>query len=96
MNNIERYYDPEFGKWLTLDPVRHVDIFNLYQYVYNNPLRYVDKDGQFAFIIPLLTWGLELFLPSFSTIVMPIVYGAIGGAIAYGGYKAVEALNKSN
>ena len=38
-------------------------------------------------------WGAELVLPSLSSIVMPIIYGAITGAVAYGGYKAVEALN---
>lgn len=52
-----RYYDPEFARWLTIDPAGFVNGTNPYQYVFNNPFRYVDSDGQFAFVIPLLMWG---------------------------------------
>lgn len=89
----KRYYDPELGRWLSLDPIRHVNIFNLYQYVYNNPLRYIDKDGQFVFLLPLFFFGAELMIPTFSMVVTSIFYGAVTGAIAYGGYKAMEAIN---
>ena len=91
----QRYYDPDLGRWLTQDPVGFADSLNLYQYVWNNPLRYYDPDGRFAFAIPILIWGAELLIPTISTVVVPIVYGAISGAIAYGGYKGVQALNNS-
>jgi hypothetical protein len=35
------------------DPIGFEDSLNLYLYNRNNPLRYYDPDGQFAFVIPL-------------------------------------------
>jgi RHS repeat-associated protein len=54
----KRYYDPLLGRWLTTDPAGFVDSTNLYQYVFNNPFRYRDPDGQFIIALPLLalTW----------------------------------------
>ncbi len=49
-----RYYDPRLGRWLTTDPAGFVDSTNLYQYVFNNPFRYTDPDGQFVIAIPLV------------------------------------------
>jgi len=48
-----RYYDPYTARWLTIDPAGFLDSPNLYQYVFNNPLRYQDPDGQFAILFPL-------------------------------------------
>ncbi len=50
-----RYYDPTLDRWLSTDPAGFRDNLNLYQYVLNNPFRYYDLDGQFAFVftIPL-------------------------------------------
>ena len=55
-----RYYDPRFGRWLTTDPAGFIDSTNLYQYVFNNPFRYKDPDGQFVMVIPLgvMAWKL--------------------------------------
>jgi RHS repeat-associated protein len=44
-----RYYDPELGRFITPDPVGPVDGPNLYTYVGNNPVNYVDPLG--------LCWG---------------------------------------
>ncbi len=54
----KRYYDPLLGRWLTTDPAGFIDSSNLYQYVFNNPFRYKDPDGQFIIALPLLalTW----------------------------------------
>lgn len=54
--SVQRYYDPELGKMLSVDPVtayssgdmRH---FNPYAYANNNPYRFTDPDGR----IPLET-----------------------------------------
>ena len=40
-----RYYDPQWHRWLTPDPLGAIDHENLYQYVYNNPIRYSDPTG---------------------------------------------------
>lgn len=92
----KRYYDPESGRWLTTDPADFIDSINLYQYVFNNPFRYVDPDGRFAFVIPLLIWGAELVLPTITAWVAPMVYAAATATIAYGGYKIVQVLNERN
>src|SRR5690606_12770128 len=46
-----RYYDPEIGRFLSVDPVGFVESnpmsFNRYAYVNNNPYKYVDPDGEF-------------------------------------------------
>ena len=88
----KRDYDPYLGRWLTPDPAGFVDSVNLYQYVFNNPYRYRDLDGQFAFAIPLLIWGAELMLPSLTACVAPMVYGAVVATVAYSGYKVSQAI----
>jgi RHS repeat-associated protein len=40
-----RYYDPEFGRFLQIDPTGYAVGLNLYAYVRNNPTRYVDPYG---------------------------------------------------
>lgn len=50
-----RLYDPALGRFLAPDPfVQMPDLsqnFNRYSYAMNNPLRYVDEDGEFIHII---------------------------------------------
>ena len=41
----KRAYDPFQGRWLTPDPLGYVDGPNLYAYVHNNPLIFVDPYG---------------------------------------------------
>lgn len=40
-----RYYDPEIGRWISPDPLGTIDGPNLYAFVRNNPIRYVDHFG---------------------------------------------------
>jgi len=41
----KRYYDPEIGRWTSPDPLGEIDGPNLYAYVKNNPIAYVDYFG---------------------------------------------------
>ena len=41
-----RYYDAEVGRWITPDPLGFEDGFNLYCFVRNRPLLFVDPDGK--------------------------------------------------
>ncbi len=56
INYGHRFYDPSLGRWHTQDPIGFADGYNLYQYLHNNPYRYFDPNGQFAFAIPLVTF----------------------------------------
>jgi RHS repeat-associated protein len=44
----KREYDPYLGRWLTPDPLGFADGPNLYAYVHNNPLIYIDPHGLWA------------------------------------------------
>ena len=48
----QRYFDPELGLFLSMDPVTAyespVGHFNLYRYANNNPYRFTDPDGRNA------------------------------------------------
>jgi RHS repeat-associated protein len=54
-----RYYDSETGRWITPDPAGYADGPNLYAYVHNKPLIYIDPDGRFAFALPLFNMALS-------------------------------------
>ena len=41
-----RYYAPWLFRWLNPDPAGSIDGLNLYIFVSNNPVRYLDRDGQ--------------------------------------------------
>lgn len=42
----KRFYDPKLTRWVSPDPIGPVHSSNLYQYVYNNPFRYIDPQGE--------------------------------------------------
>jgi RHS repeat-associated protein len=45
-NNLNRWYDPTTGTWISKDPISFAaGDANLYRYVFNNPLVYVDPTG---------------------------------------------------
>ncbi len=52
-----RYYDPEIGRFISPDTKQDwkvPDSLNRYNYVHNNPLKYIDSDGHFAFLAVLV------------------------------------------
>jgi RHS repeat-associated protein len=87
----KRYYDPELARWLTTDPVGFVDSLNLYQYVLNNPFRYYDPEGEFAFLIPLAIPFAQLLCGTAvaSAVIDAVIVSAVA-VVAWEGSKYVN------
>lgn len=84
VNMNARLYDPVVGRFLAPDPnVQSPDMtqnFNRYSYALNNPLRYIDQNGEF-FFIPIL---------------VGMAYGAlIGAGVAAISYTITAAITNS-
>ena len=55
-----RYYDPNLGRYLRNDPTGLYGGLNAYAYGLNNPLTYIDNNGQLAnFALQAVWWGLR-------------------------------------
>lgn len=58
INMNARLYDPAIGRFLSPDPyVQAPDFsqnFNRYSYAMNNPLVYIDQDGEIAWFVPVI------------------------------------------
>ncbi|MDO5765270.1 MAG: RHS repeat-associated core domain-containing protein [Elusimicrobiales bacterium] len=70
INMNARLYDPVLGRFLSPDPyIQNSDMsqnFNRYSYCMNSPLMYVDKNGEFFWLIGglvggLINWGVNGF-----------------------------------
>ena len=54
---LYRAYSADLGRWLSRDPLAEAAGLNLYAYVANNPIKYVDPLGLWNFWSPA-TWGV--------------------------------------
>jgi len=45
-----RQYDPEYGRWLSRDPIAENGGINLYGYTYNNPINWTDPTGEITVV----------------------------------------------
>lgn len=78
INMNARLYDPVLGRFLSPDPfVQMPDFtqnFNRYSYCLNNPLVYVDENGEFVF---------SIFLGPLGAVIDAACWGAVTGAATY-------------
>lgn len=105
INMNARLYDPVLGRFLSPDPyVQMPDFtqnFNRYSYCLNNPLKYVDKDGEFFHLIigaivgGIFNWASHGFqfnakgLGYFAVGAAIGTLSAMGGAWSAAAFKAV-------
>ncbi|MFZ1074006.1 MAG: RHS repeat-associated core domain-containing protein [Verrucomicrobiia bacterium] len=73
-----RWYSPDLARWLTTDPLQERGGINLYRFVRNNPLRYVDP------------WGLAGAEEENETMSEEERDSEILGRIANGGHETAE------
>lgn len=88
----KRYYDPQLGRWLTLDPISFLNNRNLYQYNFNNPFRYHDPNGTaaVALFIPLVEIAFDFVVSWIST---EALLGTVtGAAFGYGAYHLASEI----
>jgi RHS repeat-associated protein len=99
----KRYYEPKWHRWLTPDPLGSVDHENLYQYVYNNPIRYSDPTGCnfWGYVLgigeiiaggSLMIAGGAVEIGSFGTLTLGVALAETSGAalIADGWTRAIH------
>lgn len=74
-----RYYNPEVGRFINADDVDVLDeeddsllLYNLYAYVFNNPVNMHDPDGNFGwFAIPAVYYGNTAIIFVIGTLMTP-------------------------
>jgi uncharacterized protein RhaS with RHS repeats len=74
------------GRWLTPDPIGFADGPNLYTYCHNDPIAYVDPDGQFAFLLAPLAISIvaEYCLPAACTYLGQYAGGTLAASFLTG------------
>lgn len=102
-----RVYDPTIGRFMS--PDNYVQLpensqsFNRYSYCFNNPLKYIDPDGQWAFwddLVAMVSGGLVNLVCNIENLVNPLhavcsfaVGAAAGEATLYCGPMAGAAIS---
>lgn len=85
-----RYYDPVLGRFMGIDPVGfqedNLHSFNRYTYTNNNPYKYVDPDGNYAFLIQPMMYLATALAAAFTAHTVLKGGGANGaGEFGHGG-----------
>jgi RHS repeat-associated protein len=71
----QRYYDPVAGRFLSTDPVttdaNTGGSFNRYAYANNSPYKYIDPNGRWAFLLPLVPYLVDATVVVIGHYVLP-------------------------
>ncbi|MEJ2531793.1 MAG: RHS repeat-associated core domain-containing protein [Halioglobus sp.] len=86
-----RWYEPELGRFLSVDPVQFRDenpfSFNRYAYANGNPYKYVDPDGR-----EVVKVGVSIRLPK----LLGLAQKVLGREISVSGFEAGLAFSSPN
>ena len=90
-----RYYNPEWGRWLTPDSIEYLEPgningLNLYCYCYNNPISYYDSNGHSPVIA---NWFSASNIFDLTATLGQLM---IGGAVIGGQYAVLNAVRPNN
>jgi RHS repeat-associated protein len=87
-----RYYDPSIGRWITPDPAGYADGPNLYAYVHNKPLIYIDPDGRFAYA------AYQAVVSSMTSFNAGLNFGNSIGSLSHssGSFEAIQTTAKED
>lgn len=105
-----RFYDPRMSKWITRDPIGTDGGINIYAYVANNPINFIDREGYFAWLAGLLGLGGAAEGVGAGTVAVAVAEGAAatgevivveeaaagGAAIVRAGATAARANNAAS
>lgn len=109
VRNWARVIDSSLGRFLSPDSivpsVSNPQTFNRYSYVYNNPVNFVDSNGQFGWFVPFVVAafkgaaigaavGAATAAITGGDIGKGALFGAIGGAAFAGTFSAFSSLSK--
>jgi RHS repeat-associated protein len=85
---LYRAYDPTLGRWINRDPIAENGGLNLYDYVGNNPVFWIDPYG-------LVRWGQFLRGLGFFAGGMAGALGSMALAVPSGGLSAITAVSSA-
>ena len=68
-----RDYDAELGRWTAKDPIGLTGGLNVYAYVNNDPINYLDTSGAFSDFEMLMIFGISLILFSIAVFIPMVV-----------------------
>ena len=85
-----RHYDAALGRWFVVDPLAEkMYSWNPYGYCFNNPMKFVDENGEVPNIVVgaviggIVGGGMAIYAgKSFKEVLAATAGGAVGGAIA--------------
>ncbi len=88
-----RYYSTELGRFLQPDPLGYADGLNIYAYVGNDPLNFVDPSGMYGQGLDNLQTGLDVggltpglgIFPDAANVIISLGRGNFGDALISGG-----------
>lgn len=65
VHTVQAYYSPEQGRWLSRDPIEENGGVNQYEFAYNAPSNYFDKDGRIVGTVVIIGSAVILWLGSY-------------------------------
>ena len=94
-NNLNRWYDPKIGRWLSEDPIGLGPDVNPYRYVGNSPSNYIDPSG-----LEAATIGIGIGLGAGELGAVGTGAAVVGGGVAvagagYCGYRIGQGIDKA-